>query len=253
MTVPDRPGRPSLSDSARREDANRRRARLGGLALLAASVQFFVCHLVVQSGWYPPYSWAGNNISDLGNVHCGAWGDNERYVCSPDHALMNGSFVATGVLLLLGLALVSTPGRATAARPCPGPRRRAGRRGAPLLLALAAAGWATAGLFPADANLGVHLLAAVGVFLGGNAGLVATGLARGSAHLSLRRSALLAGSTGIAGTFLFFSGHVGALGMGGMERVAALPVLAWAAAAGVLLTARAGRATVVPVPVGPGL
>ncbi|WP_329203316.1 MULTISPECIES: hypothetical protein [unclassified Streptomyces] len=31
-------------------------------------VQFFIIHRITESAWARPYSWARNNISDLGNV-----------------------------------------------------------------------------------------------------------------------------------------------------------------------------------------
>ncbi|WP_407703881.1 DUF998 domain-containing protein [Streptomyces smaragdinus] len=69
-------------------------------------MQFFVVHWIAESAWGRPYSWARNNISDLGNAHCAQQLDPEpRYICSPEHGLMNGSFVALGVLFVVGAAL----------------------------------------------------------------------------------------------------------------------------------------------------
>src|SRR6266545_4266427 len=80
--------------------------RLGALAWVFGTLQFFVCHLIVQFAWQPPYSWSRNNVSDLGNVYCGPWGDNARYVCSPLHNLMNASFIVHGILLVAGVLLL---------------------------------------------------------------------------------------------------------------------------------------------------
>src|SRR5689334_5633654 len=67
---------------------------------------FFSVHLIVQAAWsHPTYSWAANNISDLGNVYCQHWGDNHRYVCSSRHALMNLGFIGTGILITIGALL----------------------------------------------------------------------------------------------------------------------------------------------------
>ena len=35
------------------------------------SVQYFLVQLIVAAAWHPPYSWAHNLISDLGNTACG--------------------------------------------------------------------------------------------------------------------------------------------------------------------------------------
>ena len=82
--------------------------RLGALAWIVGAVQFFVCHLIVQSAWPTPYSWSLNNVSDLGNVYCEPWGDNGRYVCSPLHDLMNVSFVVDGLLIITGVVLIGS-------------------------------------------------------------------------------------------------------------------------------------------------
>lgn len=81
------------------------RYRWGCAAWVVGVAQFFVLHGVVESAWERPYSWARNNISDLGNAHCARQSDPEpRYVCSPQHTLMNVSFVTLG-LLSAGVAL----------------------------------------------------------------------------------------------------------------------------------------------------
>jgi hypothetical membrane protein len=109
-------------------------------------VQFFVIHGFAQSAWAKPYSWARNNISDLGNAHCSLQTEPEpepRYICSPEHDLMNVSFIALGALLVVGAAL--TGGGLW--------RRGSAATGARLLLAGAGVGFALAGLAPADVNL----------------------------------------------------------------------------------------------------
>jgi len=52
------------------------------------------------------------------------------------------------------------------------------------------------------------------------------------------------GAVGIAGAALFFTGHDLGLGPGGMERVAAYPMLAWMLMSGLaLLSGRRSRAS----------
>lgn len=61
---------------------------LGAVLWVVAGPLFLLAQLVVQAAWSAPFSWATNNISDLGNVRCQPWGDDARYVCSPLHALI---------------------------------------------------------------------------------------------------------------------------------------------------------------------
>ncbi|MFB0627723.1 DUF998 domain-containing protein [Streptomyces sp. AB3(2024)] len=188
-------------------------------------VQFFVLHGIVESAWARPYSWVRNNISDLGNAHCALQPEPElRYVCSPEHGLMNGSFVVLGVLLVLGSALTGgflwRRGRAAAM--------------ARLLLAGAGAGFVLAGSAPADVNENQHVLGALLIMAAGNVGLVLAGLGLAE-HVPtpLRWSTSLLGVTAVTAFVLFLSHRYVGLGMGGMERVAALPLLLWALAIGV--------------------
>ncbi|WP_274917922.1 DUF998 domain-containing protein [Streptomyces sp. WZ-12] len=197
-------------------------------------VQFFVIHWIAESAWVRPYSWAGNNISDLGNAHCALQPDPEpRYICSPEHGLMNASFVALGVLFVVGAALAGgvlwRGGRAaTAAR---------------LLLAGAGVGFVLAGLAPADVNENQHVLGALFIMAAGNIGLVVAGFGLAEHEPApLRWGTSLLGVAAITAFGLFLSRHYLGLGMGGMERAAALPLLLWALTVGVRgLIHRAGR------------
>ncbi|WP_426367827.1 DUF998 domain-containing protein [Streptomyces sp. E-08] len=202
------------------------RVRIGYSAWIVGVVQFFVVHWIVESAWGRPYSWARNNISDLGNAHCALQAEPEpRYVCSPEHGLMNVSFVALGVLLVLGVALTGGAalwrgGRATAT--------------ARLLLAAAGAGFVLVGLAPADVDENLHVLGALLVMAAGDIGLVLAGF-RLATHVPgpLRWGAGLLGVTAITALGLFLSHRYLGLGMGGMERLAAFPLLLWALAVGV--------------------
>ncbi|MFF4533044.1 DUF998 domain-containing protein [Streptomyces sp. NPDC001407] len=189
-------------------------------------VQFFVIHVVAESAWARPYSWARNNISDLGNAHCAMQTDPEpRYICSPEHGLMNASFTTLGVLLVIGAAL--TGGAALW-------RRGAAAAVARVLLAGVGVGFVLVGLAPADINENQHALGALLVMGTGNIGLLLAGFALAD-HVpgALRWMTRLLGITALAACGLFLSEHYLGLGMGGMERVAAFPVLVWALAVGV--------------------
>lgn len=215
-----------MSEPPRQEPLIPRTYRLGQALLACGVVQIFVCHLLVQQEWSTPYSWSGNNISDLGNVGCGQWGPDERYVCSPWHELMNVSFVVLGVALALGLMLVR--------------RALSISRTASALLAAAGVGFVVAGLVPADVDEDTHvLLGAVPIFLGGNAGLLLTGVSRRLAVASMtwRIATIVVGIAGLVAVVLFMSGTYAGLGMGGMERVAALTMPIWLAATAVFVPA----------------
>ncbi|MFC6981888.1 DUF998 domain-containing protein [Streptomyces cirratus] len=143
------------------------RVRIGYSAWIAGVVQFFVIHGIAQSAWARPYSWARNNISDLGNAHCALQPEPEaRYICSPEHALMNASFVALGVLLVVGVVLTG------------GVLWRRGRPAAAarVLLAGAGVGFVLAGLAPADVNENQHVVGALFIMAAGNLGLVVAGV-----------------------------------------------------------------------------
>ena len=190
--------------------------RIGAICWLLAAAALLGAQLVAQTGWHGTYSWANNNISDLGNVTCGPWGDNHRYVCSPLHAWLNASMILYGALLASGAFLLRlTP------------------------LVAAAAGWIIAGVVPADVNENLHVLGAVLIIAAGNGGLIL--VLRSRLPSPLRMSAVVAGSSGLVAMVLFLSGHYLGLGMGGMERVAAfaLPVWTIAAALHALMSSRA--------------
>ncbi|MFF0432231.1 DUF998 domain-containing protein [Streptomyces sp. NPDC004327] len=204
--------------------AGRVKERIGYAAWIAGVVQFFVVHGIVQSAWTQPYSWAHNNISDLGNALCALQREPEpRFVCSPEHGLMNGSFVVLGTLLAVGFVLT-------------GPlwRRGAAAGTARVLSAAAGLGFVLVGLAPADTHENQHVLGALLIMGLGNTGLVAAGAAGLSKDLpgGLRRATGLLGAVALTALALFLSHHYLGLGMGGMERVAALPVLLWALVAG---------------------
>jgi len=170
--------------------------RFGALVWLAGVVLFFALHLYAEAAWKnPDYSWAANNISDLGNVYCQPWGDDRRFVCSPRHDAMNAGFVIQGAAMLIGLAAVSL--------------RRAG----------SARTWTAGALL---------------IMILGNIGL-ALGPAMPAEPPRLRWTAPVLGAVGIAGAALFFTGNDPGLGLGGMERVAAYPMLAWMLISGLVI------------------
>ncbi|GAA1655189.1 DUF998 domain-containing protein [Actinoplanes couchii] len=194
------------------------RFRVGAWCWTAAAPLFLVVNVVVGWRWRDPgFSWAVHNVSDLGNVGCGVWAG--RAVCSPWHAAMNTGMLVTALLLLAGAFLLT---------------RYAwdGNRCGFVLLVLAGTGLGVAALFPADVNENAHVQGAVLLFIGGNVGLIVTGLSRRARY---RRSALGLGVLGLVATVLHLAGVGLGLGVGGMERVALAPLLVWTCVVGTLV------------------
>lgn len=206
---------------------SKRTVRFGAAALALSTVQFYAAHLVVEAAWPRPYSWLLYNLSDLGNVTCGVWSgsDNPRYVCSPLHVWMNASFVAHGVLVVLGLTFTWHLWRKAVATVA-----------SRLFLALAGLGFFLAGLYPADVNENLHVLGAFLIFFLGNLGLM---LAERPQNVKGARGPRLVstvlGVIGMVASILFLDHQYLGLGMGGMERLAVLPLQLWFLWAGVFI------------------
>jgi hypothetical membrane protein len=150
-------------------------------------------------------------------VTCGRWDTTRpREVCSPWHAVTNGTFVATGLLVAAGVLLTwSVLGHGVATRT------------AQLLTLGAGTGWVLAGVYPADVNENNHFLATLLIVVG-NLGMIAAALARQPSLLgSMRPFSLVLGAIGITGTVLFFNQVDLGFGVGGLERVAIFPSLVW--------------------------
>lgn len=195
---------------------------------MAAPILFVGIQLLVGSAWSSPYSWAHNNISDLGNVTCGAFGDPLRHVCSPQHSWMNWAFLLTALLLAFGVGATWS---------------RWGRGGAAttvrILVLLCAAGYALAGAYPADVAENLHVLGAILIMGPGNLALAtAVAVPRTSPLSAVRLPTLALAIIGIAGTTLHLSRNYAGLGVGGTERLAAFALLLWVGLIGALFLAR---------------
>jgi hypothetical membrane protein len=125
-----------------------RKQTVVGALLWLLTAQYYVAEVITARAWqvipYGPY----NTISDLGATHCGTL-FGLSYACSPLHTLMNSSFIATGVLTLVGLTLL---------------RRRFPQTSAVrvvcTLIALSSVGTILVGVFPENENIAVHLFGA---------------------------------------------------------------------------------------------
>lgn len=205
---------------------------LGGLCWVASLV-FLLGQAVAQAAWRTPYSVADDTISDLGNTACGPWppatGAASKLlgrvavhydVCSPLHAVMNGAFVATGVLLLLGLSLTRAIW----------PRRRLTAWGF-AFLALAGVGKVVVGLDPENQRLFLHSLGALGIPFA-NLGMLLLGLSAWRARPRVGRFSAGLGALGLLGYLALLALSASAHGVGAAERVADYPMIAWMAGLG---------------------
>lgn len=185
---------------------------LGPLIWLA-TVEYFVVQYAVAAKWSTPYSLLRNPISDLGNTSCGIY--DGRYVCSPEHGLMNVAFIGLGVLMAVGAPLIHQEFREH-------PLAIAGFGG----MVIAGVGTILVGLSPENVNHTVHVLGAAGPFLVGNVALIILSC---TLMLSTRVRVVtgVAGAIGLVGLLFFALGVDLGLGQGGMERVAAYPQTIW--------------------------
>lgn len=200
----------------------------GGFCWLL-TLSFFVGQIIAQSQMRTPYSLATNEISDLGVTTCGPVTvfTYHATVCSPLHAVMNGMFIVTGLLFLLGI--IGTR-RAW-------PRRRLSIWGL-AFLALAGAGEILAGLMPENVNLGLHVLSALLGIPGASISLLLLGTAvwRGQRWVGIFSQ--LCGTVGLFGFFIAPS--IG-LAAGAAERLASYPTAVWMIVLGGFLLWSASR------------
>jgi hypothetical membrane protein len=206
---------------------------LGAVILVVNAVQWVVAEAVTAAAWTnPPYNYARNYISDLGVPDCGARFQG-RDICSPDHALMNTSFVLEGILFATGVLLL--------ARLVEGRVRR-------VVIALAVAhgvGMVLVGLFHGSES-------------GPDFGLAAHVGGAGVGILCANTLAILAGSLrglGLPSAYRVFSVTVGVLGLVSVAAVGGVPAsvagvfergsvyswLLWSVVTGGLLLARTLR------------
>ena len=176
-------------------------ARWGAVALLVRPA-YIATEFVVAAASTGGYSFADDSVSDLGAVGCTA------AYCSPNHALMNGSFVGFGVLLTVGALLLS---------------RTFGPWVTGLLVVSGPSSVAT-GLAPLDQDPTLHTFAAAPLFVAQPVALIALAARSWSVRPGLARALLV---TGVVTSFaaVAFVLHGDGAGAGALERLALWPVL----------------------------
>jgi hypothetical membrane protein len=217
----------SLKSIGRRSDGivrtfNARNPFLGPLFWIA-TIQYLFAQVAVAAGWPSPgYDWRANAISDLGNTACQTYSG--RFVCSPDHWLMNVSFIVLGLAMFAGSWLIYHEFR----------RNRYSCYGF-IGMGIAGIGTILVGLAPENINGVVHFIGALLAFGVGDTALVLFALTL-SIGKSMRAYTLLSGIVGLTGLALYASGHYLQFGLGGMERIAGYPQTLWLIVFGAYMT-----------------
>ncbi|SDP59449.1 hypothetical membrane protein [Klenkia soli] len=188
---------------------SRTRYLAGGVAWLL-TLQFFVLE-AVSIARFGGYSRVDQAISDLGTA------------LSPAAGLMNTSFVAQGVLIAVGAALLFPA------------LVGLGGRLALVLLSAAAVGTVLVGLFPSDDGGATHTVGAILYLLGSGLGLIALAYSVRPRSEAVGTVLALLGLVGVIGTVFFGTGVTQFLGYGGMERLGAYVLPIGLAVAAVLL------------------
>jgi hypothetical membrane protein len=186
---------------------------LVGPAVWISSIQYYVVQLVVAATYTTHYSWLHNTISDLGNTACGPYGS--RLVCSPQHWLMNVSFMVLGVTMIAGASLIYQEFR-----------ENTGSLIGFSAMALSGLGSILVGLFPENTIGQLHATGAELVFIVGSLGLIVLSRSLTLPKI-LRLYTLLSGVIGLIALVFFTTSHYLGLGIGGMERVVAYPQTMW--------------------------
>jgi hypothetical membrane protein len=162
------------------------------------SIQYFIVMSLVAWAWPTHYSALDNTISDLGNTACGIYSG--RYVCSPQHVWMNASFIALGITMIFGSALIYHEFR-----------KNVGSLVGFSFMGLAGFGLILVGIFAE--NTISSLLIILGITL--------------DLPKWLKLFSVIAGIVSLAAFILFVSHNYLDLGIGGMERLATHPQTIW--------------------------
>ena len=196
--------------------------KIAGIPLILSPIQYWIFEAISAAAWHePPYSYTYNWVSDLG-VTAARTEFEGRAVSSPLHALMNGSFTALGLLVLVATVLLFLAQK--------------GLRGRAALLTFgivfAGGSWLVAG-FPENTIGALHLTGAFGNIVGGNVFVILLGTLGAVAASSrpLRLVFVCLGALGLIATVLLFA--LPTFYNGGTERIAAYSYMVGFAVAGI--------------------
>jgi len=168
--------------------------KVAGTLLFSGAVQFLL-GLIIAEALYPNYSVSGNYISDLG--------------VGSTALIFNSSVFVLGLLAVAGAYFIREAFKSNFLF---------------IILILTGIGAMMVGLFPETAGV-MHTIASLVTFLfGGLAAIVSYKVEKSPfSYLSV-----VLGAMGLVALGLLASGNYLGLGVGGMERMIAYPVLLWA-------------------------
>lgn len=180
-----------------------RAVQLGALAFLLRPT-YIATEIVTAAATTGGYSFVSDSVSKLGEVGCSS------AYCSPRHAVMNGSFMAYGVLLAGGALLLMKP---------------LGPWVTGLLVVSGVSSYAT-GLAPLDQDATLHAIAATPLFVAQPLALLLLGLRVREDRPRLSTTLLATGAvTATAAVGFIVSGDGSFKAGGALERLALWPVL----------------------------
>jgi len=204
------------------------RHKIGSLCWILCA-QYLVAEWLTSLAWKIPYSYVSNYISDLGAIGC------DESICSPLHALMNGSFALQGILIGAGAVLIGSDSESSFSW-----LRFLGKG----LLSISGIGVLFVGIYPEDTNGSIHATAAAAHFLGAGLAICLFGFWRLRTRQDKGQSwrSIVVGIAILAATLLLSERHSGwpiFEYTGVIERIASYGITLWLIAAGVRSLRRA--------------
>jgi hypothetical membrane protein len=204
-----------------------RAVTVAGAALWLTAPLALVAELVAAQRSQAPYSLLHNTISDLGATTCTTipYPSEDVAVCSPAHALVNGSFVLLGLAMALGALLLHRNLRSRA------PSRRRTATAATVVWVVCGVSTVGAGLTPLDRALEAHALVSVPAIVVCGAAMALTGAALTRQDPRWRLLTVLGVLAAVVGLVMVLRLEVRWGGL--LERLAlwpsyaAMPVVAW--------------------------
>lgn len=191
------------------------------------TVQFFLGQFIVQLA-ATGYSVISDDISFLAVTSCEPFADplsgQPVQVCSPLHAVMSSSLVATGLMVTVG-AILSFPAW---------PKVPRGLLGV-WLVTLAGLGTVASGVFSVDRSPGTHGAGALAYFVMVNLGTILIATATWSRARWFSAYSLATGTISAVAFLLYASQIDLGLGRGIIQRIARYPSIIWFIITGSLL------------------
>lgn len=192
----------------------------GATCLVLLSI-FFIGQAVAQFSATAPYSIKNQSISSLGITICENFKEPQTqqqfYVCSPLHLVMDATFILTGLLTMLAVTLIVSP---------LWPKGRARSMGV-FLIFFGGIEEVVAGFSPLNLNPFLHSLSGGLAITALNIGILLLGFAAVKSHRLLGWYTLAWGTIGMIGFFMSGTPPYAWLGYGGWERVAGYAFPLW--------------------------